>query len=280
MKRTTISAVIVLVTIFVTSCTTLNRTMREPNVRVEFYKNDFIFSNQVIGEARTVRILRIDWARLFGSKEGDVKGNLPLVNLANIPVIGTVMVDRTANYALYDMMKKNPGYDVVFYPQYEIMVAKPVLGLGFISQITTAKATARLGIINVGNQTIRETDVTTPFVGEPIRSMDKTDLEPQKKLETPSNTINQLSTKQYQSYISDSIKAVEAENKRLERQKATYERFIAEYKLGDELILVGRNGQEFVGKIEEILADIVVVKNISTGELYNVKIKDVPTTSK
>jgi hypothetical protein len=42
-------------------------------------------------------------------------------------------------------MNSNPGYDVVFYPQYETKVFKPVLGIGFLTKISTVKTTARLG---------------------------------------------------------------------------------------------------------------------------------------
>jgi hypothetical protein len=42
-------------------------------------------------------------------------------------------------------MFTNPGYDVIFYPQYETKISKPALGLGFIVKITKVKTTARLG---------------------------------------------------------------------------------------------------------------------------------------
>jgi hypothetical protein len=45
-------------------------------------------------------------------------------------------------------MNVNPGYDVVFYPQYETKVFKPVVGIGFIVTITSVKTTARLGKLN------------------------------------------------------------------------------------------------------------------------------------
>ncbi len=116
--------------------------MRELNTRVEFVKNDFNFSDQVTAEAKTTKILGIDWARLFKKKVGDTNGN---ANVVSIPVVGNLLVDRTSEYALYNLMENNPGYDVVFYPQYEKKVVKPFLGLGFIVKTSTVKATARLG---------------------------------------------------------------------------------------------------------------------------------------
>ncbi len=125
------------------SCTTLNNSIREPYSRVEFNKNDFTLSNQVSAEATSTKILGIDWARLFMKKMGTVQGSSMSISLANIPVVGSVLTDKTASYALYDLMTANAGYDIVFYPQYETKVVKPI-GIGFIYKITTVKATARL----------------------------------------------------------------------------------------------------------------------------------------
>lgn len=82
---------------------------------------------------------------MFKSKSGTVENGSESINFANIPVIGSVMFDKTSNYALFELMSKNEGYDVVFYPQYEIKVLKPILGIGFLTKITTVKTTARLG---------------------------------------------------------------------------------------------------------------------------------------
>lgn len=69
---------------------------------------------------------------------------------ANTPSFGTVIptigerVNRGANYALFNLMQKNPGYDVVIYPQVEAHRYAPVLGTDIYSK-TTYKVTARLG---------------------------------------------------------------------------------------------------------------------------------------
>ena len=131
------------------SCTTLNHSMREPNTRVNLNKSDFSLSDQVSAEATTVKIIGIDWARLFTKKTGTVDGGgSSSINLASIPVIGNFVADKTANYSLYELMNGHPGYDVVFYPQYETKVFKPFLGIGFLTKITTVKTTARLGKLN------------------------------------------------------------------------------------------------------------------------------------
>ncbi len=148
MKKTILTGVIAIITIF-SSCTNVNKSMREPNTRVNLEKKDFILSEQVSGEATTTQILGIDFARLFKktsgtvNKDGAVAGPMG-INIASIPVIGGFIVNPTASYALYDVMEKNKGYDVAFYPQFEVTVTRPI-GLGFIYKVTTVKATTRLG---------------------------------------------------------------------------------------------------------------------------------------
>lgn len=133
-----------------TSCTTINKSLREPNSRVEFKKEDFTLSKQVTGDATSVKILSIDWERLFTKKTGTVngEGGTNALTTASIPVVGNYIGDKTSAYALHEMMENNPGYDVVFYPQYDTKVSRPFLGLGFIIKKTTVKATARLGRLN------------------------------------------------------------------------------------------------------------------------------------
>lgn len=132
--------------LILSSCTSVHKTMREPNVKVELERDDFELSQQVSAEATSVRVLGIDWKRLLNVERGSVEGwAFSAVNLGYIPIIGTGITEPTSFYALHEMMKNNPGYDVVFYPQYEAIVKRPVIGIGFIYKKTTVKATARLG---------------------------------------------------------------------------------------------------------------------------------------
>lgn len=129
-----------------TSCTSLHKTMREPNVRVELERDNFDLSQQVSAEATSVRVFGIDWKRLMNKEQGSIEGwAFSAVNFGYIPIIGNGISEPTAYYALHEMMKNNPGYDVVFYPQYEALVKRPFIGIGFIYKKTTVKATARLG---------------------------------------------------------------------------------------------------------------------------------------
>lgn len=130
------------------SCTAINHSMRESNTRVNLNKTDFSLSEQVTAEATSTKVFGIDFARLFTKKSGTLEGGAAAISLASIPVIGNFVADQTVNYSLYNLMNGNPGYDVVFYPQYETKVFKPVLGIGFLTKITTVKTTARLGKLN------------------------------------------------------------------------------------------------------------------------------------
>lgn len=128
------------------SCSTTYRTMAEPNSQVLFNKADFTFSPQVTAEGKSVKVFGIDWIRLFSStKVGSIDNS---ISVANIPVIGNLISDRTGGLSLYKLMEENPGYDVVFYPQYKRKVRRPFFGIGIIYKKTTVETTARLAKIN------------------------------------------------------------------------------------------------------------------------------------
>ena len=128
------------------SCTSLNHSMREPNTRLNLNKSDFTLSDQVTAEATSVKIIGIDWQRLRNSNAGSVNKDGELFpSFFSIPVIGGLVIDRTANHSLFELMVNNPGYDVVLYPQYETKISRPILGIGFFKKVTTVKTTARLG---------------------------------------------------------------------------------------------------------------------------------------
>jgi len=145
MKKNLLLSVLVAVIMIFSNCTTINKSMREPNVVVDFDRDDFTLSEQVQATARTTKIIGIDFERLFTCKQGQTEGGSAFISLANLPVIGNILDDKTANYALHDLMEQNPGFDVIFYPQYETKVVKPIFGIGFLTKITTVEAKARLG---------------------------------------------------------------------------------------------------------------------------------------
>jgi hypothetical protein len=137
------------VVLMVSSCTLKKNTIKEPNVFVELEKDDFELSKQVSAEAVEKTIINIDWSRLTNKEVGVIEKegidfSAP-VDIATIPVIGYYVSTPAKNYALYNLLQANPGYDVVFYPQFEIIQKKPILGIGFFTTTTTVKVTARLG---------------------------------------------------------------------------------------------------------------------------------------
>ncbi len=117
---------------FLTSCSTfVNQSIRETNARVEFEKSDFTLSDQVTGEASVLRIFGIDFERFFKKETGDIF------------VYGYKVNSRVQRYALYNLLSKNKGYDVIFYPQYEVVQKG-----SFLFGRTTVKVTAKLGKLN------------------------------------------------------------------------------------------------------------------------------------
>ncbi|MBR5984475.1 MAG: hypothetical protein IK025_12250 [Bacteroidales bacterium] len=120
------------------SCHVSSNVMREPNVRFEFNSNDITLSEQFSAEATTIKVLGINWKRLFKKSEDGY------INNASIPILGSFIDDQTVNEAMYKLMEEHPGYDVVVYPQYHKYAHKPVLGTNIYSK-TTVKVTARLG---------------------------------------------------------------------------------------------------------------------------------------
>jgi hypothetical protein len=126
---------------FLSSCTVSRNSMREANYQLWLHHEDLEFSPQVIGEAKQTKVLMVDWNRLLGRKwELGQFGNLPtdpfapqvsgnasvvagretaLVNFIANGIIGINNVSRVEQMAMYDLMRKNPGYDMIIFPQFE-----------------------------------------------------------------------------------------------------------------------------------------------------------------
>ena len=139
MKKIGLLIVCAVAMLFMASCNTYTHSMKSPNSYVEYHAEDFDLSGAVTGEATITRILGVDWQHAFGTMEIGETSDVGTI----IPYIG-VTIPSGANYALYDLMRKNPGYDVVIYPQVESHRRAPILGTDLYST-TTYKVTARLG---------------------------------------------------------------------------------------------------------------------------------------
>jgi len=122
------------------SCTTVNKSIKQPHDYVEINMDDFSLSEQESAKATSVTVVGIDFARLFLKKMGsDGRQSVSL------PIIGQYLADRTTSYAMYDLLKNNDDADFIFYPQVEKKTFCPVLGICFINKITTVTVKARTG---------------------------------------------------------------------------------------------------------------------------------------
>lgn len=125
---------------FLSSCTSIHKTTKQPFSSIELEYSDFELSKQESAQATSVTFLGIDFARLFLRKTG---GSSSLT--ASIPILGQYLSDPTTSYAMYNLLDQNEGADFVFYPQVEKKTTCPVLGLCLINKITTVEVKAKLG---------------------------------------------------------------------------------------------------------------------------------------
>ncbi len=121
-------------TVILSSCSSISTSMREPNMLVEFNKADFEMTEAMTAEATTTKVFGVDWARLFNTQKGYIG--------FSSSIFGAQPVNSASRYALYNLMAANPGYDVIFYPQYETYSKNFIL-----FSKTTVKTTAKLGKI-------------------------------------------------------------------------------------------------------------------------------------
>jgi len=138
MKRLKFLPLVILAVMTLASCSSVSHSMREPLVRFDLNANDMELSAPVTGTATSVRVLGVDWQRLFSTNYAST----------GIYVIGDIMnsnvVLGSKDYAVYDLIEKNPGWDFVVYPQYHTDSYR-VWGLGLIYSRTTTTVTARMG---------------------------------------------------------------------------------------------------------------------------------------
>lgn len=157
------SLALVCMSLVFSSCSISSRSMKSSPDYLLLNRTDFELSDQVQAQATTTRVLGIDWARLFrwesaaigadlsqsgGLPTGTVSaaGNRNITTLnynvfANLPVIGSIIKGNTAAYALNNLMRDTPGYDVILYPQYY----RTIKGFPPFYSKTEVKITARLG---------------------------------------------------------------------------------------------------------------------------------------
>ena len=124
------------IALFCTGCMSTRLDITGANPVIQLEPKDLEISEPMEANAVTVKVFGIDWQRLFSTQAAEVRGS---VYSSMLPV------SRTENFAVYNLLKKNTGYDVVLYPQFTKVVRKPFLGMGAIYQVTEVKVTARMG---------------------------------------------------------------------------------------------------------------------------------------
>lgn len=115
--QTLLFAVTIMVAgVLTTSCAYNGRAMADSNARLELGAEDVKISETMSASATEKLILGIDWKRLFKKEVGEVRGRGGMMAL---PIIGSTPHTRAEGYAIYKLLKSNPDYDAVLYPQFE-----------------------------------------------------------------------------------------------------------------------------------------------------------------
>ncbi len=160
-------AKILLISLSLSSCMINRRSMRESNYQLWLNKSDVSYTEQREGVATQSKILGIDFQRLFARKfEYGGIGNLPgggalqsnssissgsiitdnsggeaITNIIT-STIGINSVSVVEQFAINDLIVKNPGYDLIMFPQFEVKKKWYIVG-----SKTEVKVKARLAKI-------------------------------------------------------------------------------------------------------------------------------------
>ena len=123
----------------ISSCTTINKSIKQPFSSVDIRMDDFDLTEQKTAKATSVTIMGIDFQRLFLKKMG------PGSTVSSIPVLGQYLGDATTSYAMYNLLEENDGSDFIFYPQIERKTVCPILGICIINRVSIVEVKAKLG---------------------------------------------------------------------------------------------------------------------------------------
>lgn len=138
MKKIRLFLLIGILALMSTACMSTHQSITGslPEIKIEPKNLDLEITEPMEAIATSTRVLGIDWERMFSSTSATIKASIYAPNIIGF--------DRTDQYALYTLLKQNPGYDMVLYPQFTTVTNRPVLGLGLIYIETKVKVTARL----------------------------------------------------------------------------------------------------------------------------------------
>ena len=146
MKKITL----LLITVFIlfSGCTMVNHSITTPVI----YLSDLDISDEVWGQAKSVKIFGIDFSRLLkrnieSANIGMSTSEIPIIGpeITGIPAFQSVglTILNTESLALQDLLKKNSEYDVLISPKY----SRTIDGFWPIYWTETVMVKARIGKI-------------------------------------------------------------------------------------------------------------------------------------
>ncbi|MFL3027992.1 MAG: hypothetical protein ACJZ1O_06860 [Candidatus Neomarinimicrobiota bacterium] len=134
--------------LFVSSCTMVNHSVSTPII----YLSDLNVSDEVWGQAKSTKVLGIDFQRLLkrnieSANVGLSTTSIPIFTVGNIgaPAVQTIGISiiDTESLALNDLLNKNKEYDVLISPKF----SKTTEGFWPIYWTETVMVKARIGTI-------------------------------------------------------------------------------------------------------------------------------------
>ena len=134
--------------LFVSSCTMVNHSVSTPII----YLSDLNVSDEVWGQAKSTKVLGIDFQRLLkrnieSANVGLSTTSIPIFTVGNIgaPAVQTIGISiiDTESLALNDLLNKNKEYDVLISPKF----SKTTEGFWPIYWTETVMVKARVGTI-------------------------------------------------------------------------------------------------------------------------------------
>jgi hypothetical protein len=146
MKKITL--LLITVFIFFSGCTMVNHSITTPVI----YLSDLDISDEVWGQAKSVKIFGIDFSRLLkrnieSANIGMSTSEIPIIGpeITGIPAFQSVglTIINTESLALQDLLKKNSEYDVLISPKY----SRTIDGFWPIYWTETVMVKARIGKI-------------------------------------------------------------------------------------------------------------------------------------
>ena len=146
MKKITLFLITIF--IFMSGCTMVSHSIVTPEIQLK----DLDISDEVWGQAKSVKILGIDFDRMFKRKIetatiGMASTSIPIITSKFDPVTATqstgLTIVNTENLALQDLLNKNKEYDVLIAPKF----SKTIEGFWPIYWTETVMVKAHIGKI-------------------------------------------------------------------------------------------------------------------------------------